>query len=515
MAQPLLPTSETDGLVSVNTVPTNHAKPKRLASLDIVRGVTISWMILADELGGAYPRLNHSPWNHITFADFVMPWFLFMVGTSLSLSLRRYKQPGGVRSGVKAVLLRGFKLYLLGELLQGGGWFGGGTYGYNLATLRWCGILQRIGFAYAVGGLMELLVPEITRKEGLVPRSAHVSVFTTHGWKWLAAVGFIVLHLILTFGTFVPSWTSYWGHDKHGNSVLLETPVTIECDVRGHVATPECSATSYYDRALFGQDHLGAWMSERLPQCSSCSPGAPTHNPHKADSPGDYRPTCVWKVDAPAWCFAHMYDPEGALATVPGVATVWLGAHFGRASAALRGHGSAMPLLAHWAACTALLIAGGLALDQAWAMNKQLWSTSYTLFMAGTCGGALAAAYLAVDAFAGGASPRLAKATAWARWALTPLETFGMNAILFFFFHGTAENIVDAFYVSPPKRGGGTHIQRDNGSLLTSPDGFVHETVFGGISDLQARQLAFVLLKLGFYLLAGWILYRRKIFWKV
>ena len=106
---------------------------------------------------------------------------------------------------------------------------------------------------------------------------------------------------------------------------------------------------------------------------------------------------------------------------------MWLGAHFGRASHALRSHGSALPLLAHWSVCAAVLIASGLAVAQAWPMNKQLWSTSYLLFMAGTCGGALAAAYVAVDAFASGASARLARATGWARWVLTPLETFGKH----------------------------------------------------------------------------------------
>ena len=58
------------------------------------------------------------------------------------MHLHRYKQDGERLAGVKAVLLRSFKLYMLGELLQGGGWIGGGSYGYNLATLRFCGILQ-------------------------------------------------------------------------------------------------------------------------------------------------------------------------------------------------------------------------------------------------------------------------------------------------------------------------------------------------------------------------------------
>lgn len=42
-------------------------------------------MILVDDLGGIIPVINHSPWNGLTLADFVMPFFLFMVGVSLGL----------------------------------------------------------------------------------------------------------------------------------------------------------------------------------------------------------------------------------------------------------------------------------------------------------------------------------------------------------------------------------------------------------------------------------------------
>ena len=34
-------------------------------------------------------------------------------------------------------------------------------------------------------------------------------------------------------------------------------------------------------------------------------------------------------VYTPSRCMAHMYDPEGVLATIPSVFTTWLGLHFG------------------------------------------------------------------------------------------------------------------------------------------------------------------------------------------
>lgn len=45
-------------------------------------------MILVDDAGGLIPALNHSPWNGLTIADFVMPFFLFIVGVSLAFTYK-------------------------------------------------------------------------------------------------------------------------------------------------------------------------------------------------------------------------------------------------------------------------------------------------------------------------------------------------------------------------------------------------------------------------------------------
>ena len=88
-------------------------KPKRVATLDAFRGLTIvvstsqtpsnkhfqisyyvcvcyvlQLMILVDDAGGAYSRIDHSPWNGCTLADFVMPFFLFIVGVAIALAFK-------------------------------------------------------------------------------------------------------------------------------------------------------------------------------------------------------------------------------------------------------------------------------------------------------------------------------------------------------------------------------------------------------------------------------------------
>ena len=298
--------------------PSKHA---RLVSLDMVRGLTMAIMILVDEIGGVYPHINHSPWNAITLADFVMPWFLFMVGTSMAFSFRKFLKTDndGHRKrklqceGTKKVIIRAVKLYILGVILQGGDWIDSGandpkkydyTWGWNLTTIRFCGILNRIAWAYLVVGLVELWLPTIKPCGGKMCQSPHIKVFVRHAWQWAVGFAMLILYLILTFATYVPSWVSLYGRNS--------TNVTIQCDTWGQINTPECSAASYWDRTLLGQIHLGEWMSVRMAECSNCTPG-------NCPKPG-----------APSWCFAYMYDPEGLLASIPTVLTTVLGMHFGR-----------------------------------------------------------------------------------------------------------------------------------------------------------------------------------------
>ncbi|RVW31609.1 Heparan-alpha-glucosaminide N-acetyltransferase [Vitis vinifera] len=74
-------------------------KTKRLASLDIFRGLTVALMILVDDAGGEWPMIGHAPWNGCNLADFVMPFFLFIVGVAIALSLKNTRSPYGHQKG--------------------------------------------------------------------------------------------------------------------------------------------------------------------------------------------------------------------------------------------------------------------------------------------------------------------------------------------------------------------------------------------------------------------------------
>ena len=71
-------------------------------SLDVFRGLTILAMILVNNPGGwgsIYWPLEHAPWHGWTPTDLIFPFFLFIVGTSLAYSLRKYRDGDTNRPG--------------------------------------------------------------------------------------------------------------------------------------------------------------------------------------------------------------------------------------------------------------------------------------------------------------------------------------------------------------------------------------------------------------------------------
>lgn len=66
---------------------------QRLLALDILRGVTIAGMILVNNPGtwsNIYAPLAHAQWNGLTPTDLVFPFFMFIMGISTYISLRKY-----------------------------------------------------------------------------------------------------------------------------------------------------------------------------------------------------------------------------------------------------------------------------------------------------------------------------------------------------------------------------------------------------------------------------------------
>src|ERR671921_2695620 len=70
----------------------------RVRSLDVFRGMTIAGMILVNnpgDWGAIYAPLEHASWHGWTPTDLVFPFFLFIVGVSITLALGRRAESGG------------------------------------------------------------------------------------------------------------------------------------------------------------------------------------------------------------------------------------------------------------------------------------------------------------------------------------------------------------------------------------------------------------------------------------
>ncbi|MES2318396.1 MAG: heparan-alpha-glucosaminide N-acetyltransferase domain-containing protein [Pseudomonadota bacterium] len=115
--------------------------PARLASLDAFRGFTIAAMVLVNNPGdwsSLYSQLAHAEWNGWTFTDLIFPFFLFIGGVSMALSLGRLAEAGADKPALLAKLAnRALLIFLIGFALNL-------IPNFNFGTVRIPGVLQRI-----------------------------------------------------------------------------------------------------------------------------------------------------------------------------------------------------------------------------------------------------------------------------------------------------------------------------------------------------------------------------------
>ena len=130
------------------------AKPERWLSLDVLRGLTIGFMILVNNNGDeqhAYWALKHASWNGFTPTDLVFPTFLFLVGISTVFSTAaRLAKDATKQSILLHTLRRAVVLFLLGLFVNSFPLF-------HLHTLRVYGVLQRISICYFVIAVLYLI----------------------------------------------------------------------------------------------------------------------------------------------------------------------------------------------------------------------------------------------------------------------------------------------------------------------------------------------------------------------
>jgi heparan-alpha-glucosaminide N-acetyltransferase len=370
------------------------AGSERLKSLDTMRGLSLSLMIFVNYGGGGYWWLDHSSWNGLTVADLLFPWFMWMMGVSMALAFKARKEQKQTRLAfMRKVCQRSANLVLI-SLFTDAPWnwpqklrltgvlqyFAVSYFWVSLAVLAtgsWDGAAARRAVRAVEGDngengsvkcrfLPAIFVGRDEHGGGDDDDFAHVRLY----WRELGPVLLApALWLVLTFGVDVPGC----GRGYLGPGGFADGGTKFHCTGGSH---------RYIDHLVFGVRHLYG------------------------------EPTCMEAYQ----CVP--YDPEGFVGGFNAVLLTYLGLVAGRIflhhkhPAARMTHlvVLGLPCLAVAAALCGCKQDGGLI-----PVNKNLWSTSYVLLMAGFGSVLLAGIYGIVDR--------------WQLWDGAPLRYMGMNSI--------------------------------------------------------------------------------------
>jgi predicted acyltransferase len=185
----------------------------------------------------------------------------------------------------------------------------------------------------------------------------------------------------------------------------------------------------------------------------------------------------TWK---PGW------DPEGPLSTIPAVATTLLGTLAGEWLVSPRVKLKISGLLVGGL----FVLAAGALWGRVFPINKNLWTSSYSLFMSGLAAISIALCLWIVDV------------RNWKGWA-RPFEWLGRNPIAAF----VVSTLVTILMLAVKLRG---------------PDGkprslhaTIYRTVFDRFQDPRLGSLLFALAYLAVWVAVSGVLYRKRIFFKV
>jgi len=151
-------------------------------SLDALRGFDMCWILGLDAIigrGSAHlastswvpesvkenllkpviGQLEHVEWEGLVFYDVIFPLFLFLSGVSMAISVARRQKQFGTWSAARHLVVRAILICLIGIIYSGG--LRGVTWGKTdlesgINSIRFLGVLQRIGIASAAAGLLSL-----------------------------------------------------------------------------------------------------------------------------------------------------------------------------------------------------------------------------------------------------------------------------------------------------------------------------------------------------------------------
>lgn len=183
----------------------------RILSIDILRGITIAGMILVNNPGGSdsFAPLCHADWFGLTPTDLVFPTFMFIMGITTYLSLRKFNFSWSVTCARK-IAKRTFLLWGIGlavSLLftlvqQAIDPASKVSLSEAFANLRIMGVLPRLGICYGLAAVIAISV-----KHKFIP--------------WIIAFIFVAYYALLELGN---------GYAHDGSNILA----VVDDAILGH-----------------------------------------------------------------------------------------------------------------------------------------------------------------------------------------------------------------------------------------------------------------------------------------
>lgn len=189
---------------------TKLTKGQRILSVDILRGITIAGMILVNNPGGSeadsFTPLTHADWIGLTPTDLVFPTFMFIMGITTYLSLRKFNFSWSKECAFK-IAKRAFLLWGIGlaislalSMVRGAvhpeNWNG---FGYMFSHLRILGVLPRLGICYGLAAIVAISV-----RHKFIP--------------WIIAFLFVGYYILLEFA-------NGYAHDESNILAIVDTVV--------------------------------------------------------------------------------------------------------------------------------------------------------------------------------------------------------------------------------------------------------------------------------------------------
>ncbi|XP_013860314.1 heparan-alpha-glucosaminide N-acetyltransferase [Austrofundulus limnaeus] len=398
---------------------------KRLRSLDTFRGISLVIMVFVNYGGGRYWFFRHSSWNGLTVADLVFPWFVFIMGTSIALSISSSLRTGSSRFFLlKKVMRRSVQLFVIGIFIINPNYCQGPLSWDNL---RIPGVLQRLAWSYLVVASLDLMVAK-----------GHLDILTTDAWwspaldillywkAWVCVLLLETLWLCLTFLLPVPDCPSgYLGPGGIGDT--------------GFFANCTGGAAGFIDRWLLSEKHIYQTPSSRV----------------------------IYATNMP-------YDPEGVLGSINSVLMTFLGLQAGKIFLHYRDFPrSIISRFLIWGFFLGVLSAvlTKCSRDEGFIpVNKNLWSLSYVTTLACFAFVLLVLVYYTVDV------------KKW--WSGAPFYYPGMNSILVYVGHEVFEEYFPFRWRMADSQSHKEHLTQN-------------------------------LVATSCWVLIAYILYRKKIFWKI